>query len=67
MVGDGVTDVQAGAALGLKTGFLGPRKCDACKILHERELSPSWWGADLPAFVDYLLNPCSSEGECRCP
>jgi D-glycero-D-manno-heptose 1,7-bisphosphate phosphatase len=63
MVGDGVTDIHAGAVLGLRTGFLAPRKCDACKILHERELSPSWWGPDLPAFVDHLLNPCSPEGE----
>jgi D-glycero-D-manno-heptose 1,7-bisphosphate phosphatase len=62
MVGDGITDVQAGAALGLRTAFLGPRKCDACKILQQRELTPTWWGADLEAFAEYLLN---SEGECR--
>src|SRR5262249_59254325 len=56
MVGDGVTDVQAGAALGLRTAFLGPRKCDACKILSQRDLTPTWWGADLPAFTDHLLS-----------
>jgi D-glycero-D-manno-heptose 1,7-bisphosphate phosphatase len=56
MVGDGVTDVQAGAALGLATAFLGPRKCDACKILGQRDLSPTWWGPDLPAFTDHLLS-----------
>jgi transaldolase len=55
MVGDGVTDVQAGAALGLQTAFLGPRKCDACKIVGLYELTPTWWGADLPAFADHLL------------
>jgi histidinol-phosphate phosphatase family protein len=55
MVGDGVTDIQAGAALGLRTGFLGPRKCDACKLFHERALSPTWWGADLRAFADHVL------------
>jgi transaldolase len=59
MVGDGVTDVQAGAALGLRTAFLGPRKCDACKILSQCELTPTWWGADLLAFTDHLL---SNEG-----
>jgi D-glycero-D-manno-heptose 1,7-bisphosphate phosphatase len=57
MVGDGVTDVQAGAALGLHTAFLGPHKCDACKIMSARCLEPTWWGRDLPAFVDYLLGP----------
>jgi D-glycero-D-manno-heptose 1,7-bisphosphate phosphatase len=56
MVGDGVTDVQAGVVLGLRTAFLGPRKCDACKILKERELAPSWWGPDLLAFTNHLLN-----------
>ena len=56
MIGDGVTDVQAGAALGLQTAFLGPRKCDACKIMEERSLSPTYWGPDLAAFADYLLN-----------
>lgn len=56
MIGDGVTDVQAGVALGLKTAFLGPRKCDACKILGERNLRPTWWGSDLATFTNYLLN-----------
>jgi D-glycero-D-manno-heptose 1,7-bisphosphate phosphatase len=62
MVGDGITDVQAGAALGLRTGFLGPRKCDACKILHERALAPTWWGPDLRTFADYLLTEAGSLG-----
>jgi D-glycero-D-manno-heptose 1,7-bisphosphate phosphatase len=56
MVGDGITDVQAGAALGLRTGFLGPRKCDACKLFGERGLSPTWWGVDLRAFADFVLS-----------
>jgi D-glycero-D-manno-heptose 1,7-bisphosphate phosphatase len=55
MVGDGVTDVQAGAALGLRTAFLGPHKCDACKIMEERGLQPTAWLADLVAFTTYLL------------
>lgn len=55
MVGDGVTDVQAGAALGLRTAFLGPRKCDACKVLADGGLRPTFWGPDLPAFTDHLL------------
>lgn len=56
MVGDGVTDVQAGATLELNTAFLGPRKCDACKIFADRGLQPSYWGPDLPSFTEYLLN-----------
>jgi D-glycero-D-manno-heptose 1,7-bisphosphate phosphatase len=56
MAGDGVTDVQAGAALRLRTAFFGPRKCDACKILGERGVTPTWWGPDLAGFTDYLLS-----------
>jgi D-glycero-D-manno-heptose 1,7-bisphosphate phosphatase len=66
MVGDGVTDVQAGAALGLRTAFLGPRKCDACKVLAQRNLSPTWWGPDLTTFAAHLLDNASG-GEYRCP
>jgi D-glycero-D-manno-heptose 1,7-bisphosphate phosphatase len=66
MVGDGITDVQAGLALGLRTAFLGPRKCDACKIFRQHDLAPDWWGPDLPAFADELLNAAPTEGESRC-
>jgi histidinol-phosphate phosphatase family protein len=55
MVGDGLTDVQAGAALGLRTAFLGPRKCDACKIMEQWDLRPTVWVTDLAAFATYLL------------
>jgi D-glycero-D-manno-heptose 1,7-bisphosphate phosphatase len=55
MVGDGVTDVQAGAALGLRTAFLGPRQCAACKVLVECGLQPTWWGPDLVTFTNHLL------------
>lgn len=54
MVGDGVTDIQAGHALGLKTAFLGPAKCDACKVFEQRELRPTFWGKDLIVFAEYL-------------
>ncbi|MBI5496800.1 MAG: HAD-IIIA family hydrolase [Deltaproteobacteria bacterium] len=55
MVGDGVTDVEAGRAAGTRTGFIGPRKCDACRVLADRGLEPDWWGEDLGGFVDALL------------
>ncbi|MBS1982621.1 MAG: HAD-IIIA family hydrolase [Bdellovibrionales bacterium] len=55
MIGDGITDVQAGQSLGLQTAFLGPQKCDHCKIFEERQLRPQFWGANLEAFADFLL------------
>jgi len=55
MVGDGVTDVQAGALAGIKTAYLGPRKCDACKIFDQTlNLTPDFWGNSLKAFTDSL-------------
>ncbi len=66
MVGDGVTDLQAGAAVGVRTAFLGPRKCDACKVLRQRDLAPAWWGPDLAGFTDHLLGNLPSTGESRC-
>lgn len=52
MVGDGVTDVQAGKKMGLKTAFLGPKKCDACKILEDQ--LPEFWGKNLTEFSESL-------------
>lgn len=54
MVGDGVTDIQAGTALSLKTAFLGPQKCDACKIFQDTQLKPSFWGKNLLEFCHFL-------------
>lgn len=55
MVGDGVTDVEAGVAAGLRTAFLGPRKCDACRVFEDRRLTPDFWGEDLAVFARSLL------------
>ena len=54
MVGDGVTDVEAGARLGLKTAFLGPRKLDAITIFAEKRLEPGFWGQNLIEFARFL-------------
>jgi histidinol-phosphate phosphatase family protein len=55
MVGDGVTDLEAGRAVGIRTAFLGPQKCDACKILKQKSLEPDIWAEDLAGFVRRLL------------
>ncbi len=51
MVGDGVTDVQAGQKAGTLTAFLGPRKCDACKVFELEGLCPTLWARNLQDFV----------------
>lgn len=52
MVGDGVTDVEAGQAACVKTAYLGPDKCDARKIFQKRE--PDFWGSSLIDFAKKL-------------
>lgn len=52
MVGDGVGDIQAGKSLNLRTAFLGPRKCDACKVFEDS--GPDHWFANLNEFVKFL-------------
>jgi len=54
IVGDGVTDVQAGAAYGIKTAYLGARKGDALTIFHDLNIIPDAWLATLPEFVAHL-------------
>jgi len=56
MVGDGVTDIRAGAALGMSTALLAPRKTDVASILAEHGVSPSLWLDSLPAFVDRVTS-----------
>ena len=54
MAGDGVTDVQAGAKLGLKTAYFGPQKCDGRKVFEELNLTPTFWGKNLLEFAKFL-------------
>ena len=54
MVGDGVTDVQAGYRAGVRSAYVGARKCDACRVFEELETTPEWWGGDLAAFAAHL-------------
>lgn len=57
MVGDGVTDVEAGVRAGVKTAFLGPKKDDARKIFDDKlGRNPDFWGKDLKAFWQHLVS-----------
>ena len=54
MVGDGVTDVEAGARLSLLTAYLGPTKFDVLKIFEEKQLQPTFRGSDLLQFAEHI-------------
>ena len=48
MVGDGITDVQAGQTFGVKTAFIGARKTDAMNLMAEKGVQPTLWCGGLP-------------------
>jgi histidinol phosphatase-like enzyme len=47
MIGDGVNDIQAGAAAGCKTILIGRMKCDLCKILEDEGVKPDFIALNL--------------------
>ncbi len=47
LVGDGVTDVQAGSAVGCITFLIGNHKCDMCRFLSEKKVTPDYIVPDL--------------------
>ena len=42
MIGDGITDVQAGHAAGCRTVLIGRARCDLCRHLEQRGCRPDW-------------------------
>jgi len=47
MIGDGLTDVLAGKAVGCTTIFLGNRKCEICRMMEELNAWPDFQAANL--------------------
>jgi D-glycero-D-manno-heptose 1,7-bisphosphate phosphatase len=52
MVGDGLTDIQAGQRFGLQTAFLAAHKCDTCQTARKDAEAPTLWVNDLEEFTD---------------
>jgi len=59
MVGDGLTDVQAGKSAGCKTILLGNAKCELCRLMDKEDARPDDIALDLLDAVSIILN---SEG-----
>lgn len=47
MIGDGLTDIEAGAKAGCRTIFIGRWKCEACQFIHPPGLRPTFAAKDL--------------------
>jgi len=42
MIGDGITDMQAGQNAGCKTILIGRMKCDLCKLMEDEKVKPDY-------------------------
>jgi D,D-heptose 1,7-bisphosphate phosphatase len=42
LVGDGITDIQAGKSVGCITFLVGNHKCDLCRFLNEKKVKPDF-------------------------
>jgi len=47
MVGDGLTDIEAGTRAGCRTVFIGRWKCEHCRFIHPSGLRPALVAKDL--------------------
>ena len=56
MIGDGLTDVQAGKRAGCKTILLGRLKCDQCKIMEDLDAKPDLIASNLSQAVKLIEN-----------
>lgn len=55
MVGDGLTDVQAGRAAGCHTMLLGRMKCEVCHLMEEENARPDAITANLNEAAKFIL------------
>ncbi len=54
MVGDGVTDIQAGVAFGVNTIFIGAYKTDAMNLMETKGVRPTFWCGGLPEVLSFF-------------
>jgi D-glycero-D-manno-heptose 1,7-bisphosphate phosphatase len=66
MIGDNLTDIQAGRGAGCQTILIGNQKCEFCHRMEEMNIHPYRIAKDLPAAVDIILETESKNGNlCR--
>lgn len=56
MVGDGITDVLAGHSAGVRTIFIGARKCYNCAEFSKAKIHPDFIAEDLSSAADLIEN-----------
>jgi D-glycero-D-manno-heptose 1,7-bisphosphate phosphatase len=62
MVGDNLTDIQAGQRAGCQTILLGKQKCELCHLMDEMNVFPNRIIKDLSGAVDIILKTEGQDG-----
>lgn len=63
MVGDNLSDIQAGKSAGCRTILLGKMKCEICRLIEDRQIAPDHISPNLLEATRYLANyPFVSSG-----
>ncbi len=55
LIGDGINDIEAGAAAGCRTAWVGRRRCDVCEVMASKAVAPDHSAATLREAVDVIL------------
>ncbi len=55
LVGDGINDIQAGAAAGCRTVWVGRRRCDICEVMAGEGAAPDYSAGTLREAVEVIL------------
>lgn len=58
MIGDNLSDIEAGGAAGCSTIFLGDWKCDRCRFMRARKIKPDHIAADIMEAVKIISAAC---------
>jgi len=61
MVGDGLTDIEAGSRAGCQTIFIGRWKCECCQFIQPPGLHPTYVAKDLREVVRLIGSRSTSE------
>lgn len=63
MIGDGLNDVQAGAAAGCRTVWIGRRRCDVCEMMSREHAAPDAVAGSLIEAVESLFGERFAHGD----
>jgi len=56
MIGDNLSDIQAGKNAGCRTVLLGKMKCEVCRLMDEKNARPYNISSDLAEAAQYILD-----------